>query len=375
MEKTVKKNEKQSMKVMKAQKSKKEGKMIAFVEKKRMEDTSIAEFGNGINPFMVTARKAKKHLPSECDCAIKQVVIAIKMIAKDKEIQDALNEYLSLKEKHDELIEKSKNASTLNEKGDFRMQAKLIACKRNEAHQKYNEMKKNAIQKYAGSAINLLLENYYEYATSVALHFFYMYGSNATDAMQIASTDRVVYAIIAYARKCIANANFAKTVPLNTVIYDSIKWFSKRFWRYLYVVKPSMGDSALNSKNEDLRERNRQSFLSMQHSTTDSEGNSVEFQDAFSDEEHLNALQMFEEDEMNAIRERIKEKVLSELTPLNRAMFEGIYLHGKQYRELHKELQAQFPEYDYSDYNGLYARVQTLLAHIRQKVRDAMKEN
>ena len=372
MSKTIEKNRKQAMK---AQKANKEGKMNAFVAKKRMEDTSVTEFGNGINPFIQTARLAKKYSQSECDGAMIQVIMAIKMIAKDKEIQNALNEYLELKEKYNELVESSKNASTLKEKGNFRMQAKETAIARNEAIKKYKELKRNAMQTYAGCAISLLLENYYEYATSVALHFFYMYGSNATDAMQIASTDRVVYAIISYAKKCIANANFAKTTPLNTVIYDSIKWYSKRFWRYLYVVKPSMGDSALNSKNEELRERNRQSFLSMQHSTTDSEGNSVEFQDSFSDEEHLNALQMFEEEEMNAIRERIKEKVLSELTPLNRAMFEGIYLQGKQYRELHKELKAQFPEYDYSDYNGLYARVQTLLEHIREKVREEMKKN
>lgn len=326
---------------------------------------------NALSAFRDVARFAKIASQTEIKNALLQIQNAIRIMEGNISIIRKKEEYLHWRECYKILIEMAKNAIERKQKGILRRSALYARMQRNNAYKELNEMKEYCIQHYSQSAINLILESFYESNCKIALYYCWNYGDIAKDAMQIASTQVCKNAILAYCRRCIWDKQFASQMPLSECIFKYIKSAMKRIWRYAYIVTPSKSDNQLKVQNVSLKERNKQSFLSMEYETSDKEGNSVEFGQMLEDERAKNAIQYSEEEELNAIKERL----LNALSPLNRAIVEGIFLHKKEYRELHNELLVQFPnEYKYSDYNGLYYRTQKLIENLREQLKSALLE-
>lgn len=319
---------------------------------------------NAMSSFRRTVRLAKSASKDEIKNAFAQVRIALRLRDNDEGIKQAENEYLNAI-KAREILREMKD-SELQSEIDWAFEAAkaTVKIRKNELQ----EVKDNFLQKYAGEAINLIMENYYKMIAKAVMKNAFSYGDLAEDAIQTASTKVCRYCIEAYAKKCNEDESFNSNTAFETVLYRNIIYMIKRLWREVYVVRPCKSDNQLKKSNVALKERNKQSFISTDYETEDNEGNSVTFGEMMEDESGMNAIQNAFENERIAIM----QEVLQSLSPLNRAIIEGRFLQKKDYRELHDELKAQFKEYTYSDYNGLYYRTQTLLESLREKIRVAM---
>lgn len=344
------------------------------IQKHKMNKIAISDYTSDVSEFLKTCRKAHNYSQSEEKNAIMQCIIALKMVAANANCITTEATYRKLQMQANIFYHFKIESDGMNEKAYFGTLYRQYAEMRNNAKNEWEAAKNAIINEYAGNAICLLLEQYYEYSASVALRYMHTYSERgyAPDAMQNASVDCTRLAILQYCKNCIEIADYEKFFELKTCIHNAIKFYSLRFWRITSVVTPSLGDSGLTAKNEKLRERNRHSYLSTEYSVEDNEGNSISFGDSLTDE-RLNAFEEMQKNERYEIIAKAKVHIMNGLSEVDKAIFEGLWEKGLSYSKLHSELKEKMSDYPYESKDGLYYHTQTLLKKMRTMIEDEMK--
>ena len=199
----------------------------------KMNKLAIHDYSSDVSEFLWTCKFARHYSQSEEDNAIMQCIIALKMVAANVNCLTTEATYRKLQMQSNIFYHFKIESDGMNEKAYFGTLYKQYAEMRNNAKNEWENAKNAIINQYAGNAICLLLEQYYEYSSSVALKYMHTYSARgyAPDAMQNASVDCVRLAILQYCKNCIEIKDYEKFFALKTCIHNAIKFYSLRFWR------------------------------------------------------------------------------------------------------------------------------------------------